>query len=419
MVALRPLHLLLAAAGLPAVAGFAPPRPFLAVSPRGTVGHADLQTSTCSTSSLVDVPCARRRGGGAAHPLAHPAVGTSGGARCAAATSKLHAAASADNTFPARRERALFEIRTLIHVLLPAILAGGAAFAAMPALCHRISVFVTRVTDPAQIGMLNDAVASFVGLIGLLYSILVGQVFGFLYSQQEALYYALFDEVTEAKSLLEQVALVSQGRTMYSTCLDSIARYVKDDLLGGTSGTSPTGKGQKTPSTPSVTPSLILSARPADDPLEAILYLTSVGVPGGVYDTVRSLRQARARRLGALQRKVPAIHLIMLGILGVIMTLCFPVLVGVGGAAAAGGKLYAEAFPWTGYKVLTLQGGLFGVAAFAMVMTKAVLGELWRTRGGAYNVDSTLKVMVRGLQKELEERRVEAKRMLKRSKAQE
>ena len=33
--------------------------------------------------------------------------------------------------------------------------------------------------------MLNDAVTSFISLIGLLYSILVGQVFGFLYSQQE------------------------------------------------------------------------------------------------------------------------------------------------------------------------------------------------------------------------------------------
>lgn len=48
-------------------------------------------------------------------------------------------------------------------------------------------------------------------------------------------------------------------------------------------------------------------------------------------------------------------------------------------------------------------------------MTKMVLGELWRTKGGAYNVDSVLKVMVRGLQKELEERMVEAKKMLKRS----
>ena len=241
----------------------------------------------------------------------------------------------------------------------------------------------------------------------------------------QALYLALFDEVTEAKSLLEQVALVSQGRTMYSTCLSAISRYVKDDLLGGTltlptndiATTEESNNGNKKKKmSPSVTPSLILSARPADDPLEAILYLTSVGVPGQVYDTVRSLRQARARRLGALQRKVPVIHLIMLSILGAIMVMAFPVLVGVGGAAAAGGKVYTDVFPWSGYKIWTLQGGLFGVAAFAVVMTKMVLGELWRTKGGAYNVDAVLRVMVRGLQKELDERMVEAKKMMKRSK---
>lgn len=233
---------------------------------------------------------------------------------------------------------------------------------------------------------------------------------------------SLFDEVTEAKSLLEQVALVSQGRTMYSTCLSSIARYVKEDLLGGTlsaiplSGNNGGGDGlrRKTKSS-TVTPSLILSARPADDPLEAILYLTSVGIPGQVYDTVRSLRQARARRLGALQRKVPAIHLVMLWILGLIMLGSFPFLVVVGSAAGTGAGLSAQTFPHTWSKVGTLQGGLFGVATFAVVMTKMVLGELWRTKGGAYNVDGVLGVMVRGLQKELEERTAEAKKIMKRS----
>ncbi len=246
--------------------------------------------------------------------------------------------------------------------------------------------------------MLGDAVQSFISLVGLLYSILVGQVFGFLYSQQEALYLALFDEVTEAKSLLEQVALVSQGRTMYSTCLNSIARYVKNDLLEGMESFDG-----------SITPSLLLSARPSDDPLEAILYLTSVGVPGHVYDTVRSLRQARSRRLGALQRKVPVIHLIMLWLLGIVMVGSFPVFLGVSEAAATMGGLISRSN-------MTVQSGLFGVATFSVVMCKSVLMELWRTKGGAYNVDKTLKVMVSGLKKELDERMAEAKKIMKRSK---
>mmetsp|Transcript_26336 Transcript_26336/g.44947 ORF Transcript_26336/g.44947 Transcript_26336/m.44947 type:complete len:435 (-) Transcript_26336:280-1584(-) len=411
------------------------------------------ETSAFSASSIIAIGAPSRKIARASHPSSTPrapaparispiAIATSRNCdakRCgvlkslattrrgssstrlqSAASSSIHSSTS-NNSFPVRKERTLSSIQTLLRVLLPASLSGILAFLALPTLCGKIATFVLRVTDPARMGMLSEAVSSFIGLVGILYSILVGQVFGFLYSQQEALYYALFDEVTEAKSLLEQVALVSQGRTMYSTCLESIARYVKDDLLGGTLTTLPSENGssngsskkgnKKDPSTPSLTPSLILSARPADDPLEAILYLTSVGIPGQVYDTVRSLRQARARRLGALQRKVPVIHLLMLWILGAILLAGFPTLVGVGSAAVAmnGGTI-------GGPSVLTLQGGLFGLATFALVMTKMVLGELWRTKGGAYNVDGVLKVMVRGLQKELEERMVEAKKIMKRKK---
>ncbi|KAL7522934.1 hypothetical protein ACHAWX_007670 [Stephanocyclus meneghinianus] len=319
----------------------------------------------------------------------------------------------------ARRSRFIFELRTFLRVIFPAILSGTAAFLAFPSLCFRVANFVSRTTVPGKIGMLSDAVQSFISLVGLLYSILVGQVFGFLYSQQEAHYLALFDEVTEAKSLLEQVALVSQGRSMYLTCLTSIARYVREDLLGGTMTLAPTnisnnnsGKVKKVRATPSVTPSILISARPADDPLESILYLTSVGIPGHIYDTVRSLRQARSRRLGALQRKVPVIHLLMLWIMGITLILTFPVLIGVGEAALAKGVLV----PSTGYNFLALQGILFGVATFAVVLTKMVLGELWRTKGGAYNVDSVLRVMVRGLECELDERMTEAKQTMKRSK---
>lgn len=311
---------------------------------------------------------------------------------------RLQAAAlsAVDNKlFPSRKERGFFEVKTLIRVLFPAIISGAIAYATLPTLNNQIASYVLKVTDPGKISMLGDAVQSFISLVGLLYSILVGQVFGFLYSQQEALYLALFDEVTESKSLLEQVALVSQGRSMYLTCLNSIARYVKNDLLEGMESFDG-----------SITPSLLLSARPSDDPLEAILYLTSVGVPGHVYDTVRSLRQARSRRLGALQRKVPVIHLIMLWLLGIIMVGSFPVFLGVSEAAAG----------LVSRSNMTVQSGLFGVATFSMVLCKSVLIELWRTKGGAYNVDKTLKVMVSGLKKELDERMDEAKKIMKHSK---
>ena len=58
-----------------------------------------------------------------------------------------------------------------------------------------------------------------------------------------------------------------------------------------------------------------------------------------------------------------------------------------------------------GYNVLTIEGALFGVMTTAIVLTLRVVGELWRPAGGAYQVDSVLRVMVRGLERELEARR--------------
>ena len=114
-----------------------------------------------------------------------------------------------------------------------------------------------------------------------------------MYQQQEAIYLALFDEVTTAKSLLEQVSLVSQGRqSLYERILACVQEYVENDLTKFND----------------IEPAVLLSSKPMDDPLEEILYLTSVGEPSLVYQTVRSLRQARASRLGALQRKLPQVH---------------------------------------------------------------------------------------------------------------
>jgi hypothetical protein len=41
---------------------------------------------------------------------------------------------------------------------------------------------------------------------------------------------------------------------------------------------------------------------------------------------------------------------------------------------------------------------------FSVVMTKRITSELWKTRGGAYNVDAVLGGMVRGLEDELQKR---------------
>mmetsp|Transcript_25278 Transcript_25278/g.41077 ORF Transcript_25278/g.41077 Transcript_25278/m.41077 type:complete len:235 (-) Transcript_25278:47-751(-) len=152
-------------------------------------------------------------------------------------------------------------------------------------------------------------------------------------------------------------------------------RYVEEDLKKGL------GK----------EPAQVLSARPMDDPLEIIMYLTSVGVPSSIYDTVRSLRQARALRLASLQKKLPPVHLLLLWLLAVIELSSFPVL-------GAGTQTIG------GYNILTIEAGLFAIMTFGIVLTLSVVGELYAGSGGAYNVDSVLNVMVKGLDEELETR---------------
>lgn len=89
---------------------------------------------------------------------------------------------------------------------------------------------------------------------------------------------------------------------MYTACLSSLQRYVQNDLRNGLH----------------TDPAIIVSSRPMDDPLEIIMYITSVGVPSYIYDTIRSLRQARALRLGSCQKKLPPLHFNLLWLLATI-----------------------------------------------------------------------------------------------------
>ncbi|CAJ1431664.1 unnamed protein product [Effrenium voratum] len=218
---------------------------------------------------------------------------------------------------------------------------------------------------------------NFLTVNGLLFTILCGNTYTSLYNQQEILFHALFVEVSEAKSLLEQACLVCQGRPFYPKMLDSIGDdYVSTDLRRL-----------------DAEPAELLANRPMDDPLEYILYATSVGVPSIIYDTIRDLRQARGMRLGAMQRKLPAIHFLLLYVLGLLELMAFPLL-GAGTFSMAPDE-----------KILSIQALFFGAMAGAIVMTLQVIYELWKPFGGAYTVDTALEKMVRGLEEELRVRK--------------
>jgi hypothetical protein len=135
----------------------------------------------------------------------------------------------------------------------------------------------------------------------------------------------------------------------------------------------------------------ILRKNNNEDPLESILYATSVGLPGPIYDTVLSLRRARSERCGALQTKLPNVQMIVLRLLGLIVLITFPV-------CGSGSSSIAP-------NVLVLQSVLFGILAFGLTTVLGVVDELRNsTNGGAYGVDGVLSVMVRGLKEEVDDR---------------
>ena len=201
------------------------------------------------------------------------------------------------------------QLQTLSRILLPSLLAAIAASLLFPPLALFLSYLINDAATFAVLSVdSSQFIQNFLTVTGLTFSILVGQTYYFMYQQQEAVFISLFREVTEAKCLLEQLGLVCQGRReMYTLCLTSLRRYVQDDLRDGFLRKDP---------------AIILSSRPMDDPLEIIMYITSVGVPSYIYDTIRSLRQARASRLGATQKKLPPIHFNLLWLLASIELSC-------------------------------------------------------------------------------------------------
>lgn len=222
--------------------------------------------------------------------------------------------------------------------------------------------------------------------IGFIFSLFVAQTFSFLYSQQEQIYLALYSEVSEAKALLEQLTLVCRTRPLYRDMLQDLQKYVRRDLEQ--ISRSPAG---------------LLAGSTLDpgqrEPLESVLYATSVGVPGAVYETVKSLRQARGARFGALQKKLPEQHFALLSILGALELSVFPVL-SVGCAALdTAGPPGSDALPG---HITFFHAVLFGVMTFAVTLTLLVLRDLYNPVGDTYNIAGVLNEMVSGIELELE-----------------
>eukprot|EP00929_Paragymnodinium_shiwhaense_P002425 TRINITY_DN102661_c0_g1_i1.p1 TRINITY_DN102661_c0_g1~~TRINITY_DN102661_c0_g1_i1.p1 ORF type:complete len:455 (-),score=79.13 TRINITY_DN102661_c0_g1_i1:104-1435(-) len=267
---------------------------------------------------------------------------------------------------------------TLLRVVVPSVMVtilGAVVFPQLWAVCRYVLLYRTTETVATLVELVwTSFVSQWLALFGLLFSILAGSSYASLYAQNEAIYFAFYSEVSEAKALVEQVALVSQGRSIYDMLLQYIEQYVQEDLCGSHEDEDPAEQ---------------LAVRPADDPLESILYITSVGVPSCIYDTVRSLRNIRGQRLGAIQRKMPGVQIALLWLLGIGLIAGFPMVV--------------ADVPHVGAS-LALRG-MFGLLCGAVTMTLQIVHELWNPTGGAYNVDGVIRAAVHGLLEELKMRR--------------
>ena len=222
-------------------------------------------------------------------------------------------------------------------------------------------------------------VQNFLIVIDLLFAILAGNAYTALYKQQEALYFAIYQEVSVARSLLEQLTLVGLGRTWYGSSLVCLQRYITHDLRRL-----------------DISPVKQLSERPIDDPLEAIMYMTSVGVPSNLYETVKELHQARGIRLGAFQSKFPRVGITLLYLLAILELGSFPLL-------GAGTANLSELPDAPSVSILELQAFVFACLCGSLVLVLRIIEELWQTRrGGLFNVDDVLQEISLGLEEELD-----------------
>eukprot|EP00966_Prymnesium_polylepis_P246856 5708843-Prymnesium_polylepis.1 len=292
-------------------------------------------------------------------------------------------------------------LKSLLRVGLPTVVVTLAGFYNF----DNISLYICSFLDAGtlRVLMFDDAqfIQNFLTATDLLLAILAGNIYDALYRQQEAVYFALYREVSEAKSLVEQLVLLGRGRAFYPAALACMQAYVRDDLRRL-----------------DVAPQQKVLRLMADDPLERILLLTSVGVPSALYDTLGDLRQARSERLGALQIKFPTLGVGLLYLLAAFELIAFP-LIGAGSSAEygaleslldltyeAGEAAAPQLLPVdVGVEgVLSVQAFLFACLCGCFVLVLRIIQELRLASGGVFNVDDTLRQMTAGLEDELDMR---------------
>ena len=329
----------------------------------------------------------------------------------------LHSDVAQSYEIPSFNLQQKLQLQTLSRITIPAVSFTFLCYAIFPSAALTIQTWAHDMYDGSSNGngyetlnlILTDNSNQFIqnihNFLALTFAFLAGSTLQFMLRQQETLYKALFDEVNALIGLLEQIGLMSEGRKdLYRTMLQCISTYLDHDLKLVTEYKDIRDKGYSfmTPlsyltdemeASRENLPSLLLSTRPENDPLETILYITSVGEPSYIYSSVKELRHARAKRLGALQRKMPEINMYLLYILGTTVFVSFPFV--AAGSETVGGEALLQLFRTH-----------LSIGVFAMCTIFGIINELKRPEiASAYSVDyDILGKMLSGLEKELGER---------------
>lgn len=278
-------------------------------------------------------------------------------------------------------------------VFIPAFAVAVVAFQSFTYLCVETGHFLAALGAATNVGD-SLIVQQTPDVLGIIFSVFASNTFTGLYEQQELAHVAVYAEVSVARALLEQLVLVLGGprEPRCRAALAAYGRYLADLRLDvGDPRRGPAARlhlGAPTPRAAAVAK----GEGRFEDPLEELLYATSVGLPSPhVYATVKDVRAARSRRLGAVQRKLPGLQFGMLYALGASLLSSFVITVA---GYAPGANLAME--KWG-----------FAVLAFALVTCLRVLEDIWSPTSGAYSVSRVLDTMLAGLESELEERLAE------------
>ena len=278
-------------------------------------------------------------------------------------------------------------------VFIPAFAVAVVAFQSFTYLCVETGHFLAALGAATNVGE-SMIVQQTPDVLGIIFSVFASNTFTGLYEQQELAHVAVYAEVSVARALLEQLVLVLGGprEPRCRAALAAYGRYLADLRLDvGDPRRGPAARLHLGAPAPRAAAVAAGEGR-FEDPLEELLYATSVGLPSPhVYATVKDVRAARSRRLGAVQRKLPGLQFGMLYALGASLLSSFVITVA---GYAPGASLAME--KWG-----------FAVLAFALVTCLRVLEDIWSPTSGAYSVSRVLDTMLAGLESELEERLAE------------